>query len=126
MVITTAAVPGKKAPLLVTKDMVHAMAAGSVIVDLAAERGGNCEVTRRRRNGDRTGRFGDGADERARHGSAPRQPNVRAQYRDVFEKHDDKEGQLNIDLNDEITRDTLVARGGRSGESRRCRRSASE
>lgn len=46
VVITTAAVPGKKAPLLVTKDMVYGMAPGSVIVDLAAERGGNCELTR--------------------------------------------------------------------------------
>ena len=46
VVITTAAVPGKKAPLLITKEMVYAMAPGSVIVDLAAERGGNCELTR--------------------------------------------------------------------------------
>jgi NAD(P) transhydrogenase subunit alpha len=46
VVITTAAVPGKKAPLLVTAEMVRGMAPGSVIVDLAAERGGNCELTR--------------------------------------------------------------------------------
>ena len=46
VVITTAAVPGKKAPLLVTREMVYGMAPGSVIVDLAAERGGNCELTR--------------------------------------------------------------------------------
>lgn len=45
VVITTAVVPGKKAPILVTKEMVHGMAEGSVIVDLAAERGGNCELT---------------------------------------------------------------------------------
>lgn len=45
VVITTANIPGKKAPILVTKSMVEAMAAGSVIVDLAAERGGNCELT---------------------------------------------------------------------------------
>ncbi len=45
VVITTAAVPGKKAPMLVTRDMVAAMKPGSVIVDLAAERGGNCELT---------------------------------------------------------------------------------
>lgn len=45
VVITTAAVPGKKAPVLVTEDMVQGMAPGSVIVDLAAERGGNCEIT---------------------------------------------------------------------------------
>jgi NAD(P) transhydrogenase subunit alpha len=46
VVITTAAVPGKKAPILVTKEMASAMAPGSVIVDIAAERGGNCELTR--------------------------------------------------------------------------------
>ncbi|HSB13373.1 MAG TPA: Re/Si-specific NAD(P)(+) transhydrogenase subunit alpha [Bryobacteraceae bacterium] len=46
VVISTAAVPGKKAPVLITRDMVAGMAPGSVIVDLAAERGGNCESTR--------------------------------------------------------------------------------
>ena len=45
VVITTAAVPGKKAPILVTREMVERMAPGSVVVDIAAERGGNCEVT---------------------------------------------------------------------------------
>lgn len=45
VLITTAAVPGKKAPILVTRAMVEAMQPGSVIVDIAAERGGNCEVT---------------------------------------------------------------------------------
>ncbi len=45
IVITTAAVPGKKAPTLVTEEMVKGMLPGSVIVDLAAERGGNCELT---------------------------------------------------------------------------------
>lgn len=46
VVICTAAVPGKKAPILVTAEMVRRMAPGSVVVDLAAERGGNCELTR--------------------------------------------------------------------------------
>ncbi len=46
VVITTAAVPGKKSPVLVTADMVRNMRPGSVIVDLASERGGNCELTR--------------------------------------------------------------------------------
>jgi len=46
VVITTAAIPGKKAPTLVTAEMVAGMRPGSVIVDLAAERGGNCELTR--------------------------------------------------------------------------------
>jgi NAD(P) transhydrogenase subunit alpha len=46
VVITTAAVPGRKAPVLVTKEMAERMSPGSVIVDIAAERGGNCELTR--------------------------------------------------------------------------------
>lgn len=46
VVITTAAVPGRKAPVLITRDMVERMAPGSVIIDIAAERGGNCELTR--------------------------------------------------------------------------------
>jgi NAD(P) transhydrogenase subunit alpha len=46
VVITTALIPGKRAPILLTTEMVEAMSPGSVIVDLAAERGGNCELTR--------------------------------------------------------------------------------
>jgi NAD(P) transhydrogenase subunit alpha len=46
VVITTAAVPGQRAPLLVTREMLHGMHPGSVVVDLAAETGGNCEATR--------------------------------------------------------------------------------
>ena len=46
VVVTTAAVPGKKAPILITREMVARMAPGSVVVDIAAERGGNCELTR--------------------------------------------------------------------------------
>src|SRR5205823_883613 len=46
VVITTAAVPGKKAPILITREMAAHMAPGSIIVDIAAERGGNCELTR--------------------------------------------------------------------------------
>jgi NAD(P) transhydrogenase subunit alpha len=45
VVITTAAIPGRRAPVLITREMVEAMPPGSVIVDLAAERGGNCELT---------------------------------------------------------------------------------
>ena len=46
VVITAAVIPGKKSPVLVTREMVARMAPGSVIVDMAAERGGNCELTR--------------------------------------------------------------------------------
>jgi NAD(P) transhydrogenase subunit alpha len=46
IIITTALIPGVKAPLLITRDMVESMKEGSVVVDLAAEQGGNCEVTK--------------------------------------------------------------------------------
>jgi H+-translocating NAD(P) transhydrogenase subunit alpha len=46
IIITTALIPGKKAPVLITRDMVESMKKGSVIVDMAAEQGGNCEVTK--------------------------------------------------------------------------------
>ncbi len=46
IIITTAAIPGKKSPILITKEMVESMIPGSVIVDLAAEGGGNCELTK--------------------------------------------------------------------------------
>ena len=112
VVITTAAVPGKKAPLLVTKDMVHAMAAGSVIVDLAAERGGNCEVTRPGETVIEQGVSVMGPMNVPatvpRHASEMYARNIVTFLKNMI----NKEGQLNIDLNDEITRDTLVARGG--------------
>src|SRR3990172_4554747 len=46
VVITTAAIPGKRAPILIIPEMIQGMRSGSVIVDLAAETGGNCELTR--------------------------------------------------------------------------------
>jgi NAD(P) transhydrogenase subunit alpha len=112
VVITTAAVPGRKAPLLITREMVHAMNPGSVIVDLAAERGGNCEVTRP----------GETVIEQGvtvlgpmnvpasvpRHASEMYARNIATLLKNMV----NKEGNLNIDLNDEITRDTLVTRGG--------------
>ncbi|HML17887.1 MAG TPA: Re/Si-specific NAD(P)(+) transhydrogenase subunit alpha [Bryobacteraceae bacterium] len=112
VVITTAAVPGKKAPVLITREMVHAMNPGSVIVDLAAERGGNCELTRP----------GETVMERGvtvlgpvnvpatvpRHASEMYARNIATLLKNMI----NKEGKLNIDLNDEITRDTLVTRGG--------------
>ncbi|MGK7932078.1 MAG: NAD(P)(+) transhydrogenase (Re/Si-specific) subunit alpha, partial [Microcystaceae cyanobacterium] len=50
VVITTAQVPGKKAPVLVTEEMVESLKAGSVVVDLAAEQGGNCAFTEAGKN----------------------------------------------------------------------------
>ena len=78
-VISTAAVPGRRAPLLVTEQAVKNMSPGSVIVDLAAETGGNCELTEAgpdRREGGRDHRR---TGEPARHDARPRVEPVRPQ-----------------------------------------------
>jgi len=111
VVITAAVIPGKKSPLLVTADMVKGMAPGSVIVDLAAERGGNCELTR---PGEEIvvhgvtiiGRF-NLASSVPYHASQMYSRNVSA-----FLMHLIKDGKLRLDTNDEIIRETLLTHGG--------------
>jgi NAD(P) transhydrogenase subunit alpha len=111
VVITTAAVPGKKSPVLVTAEAVAGMPPGSVIVDLAAERGGNCELTR--------------ADETVHaHGVTVLGPTnlpstvpyhasqMYAKNITTFFQHLVKEGSVRFDLEDEITRATLVTHRG--------------
>ena len=90
VVITTAAIPGKRAPVLVTREMVEAMPAGSVIVDLAAETGGNCELTRPgetvvapRRQHSRAAASGG-------HAALPRQPDVLEEPGDVPREPDEE------------------------------------
>jgi len=111
VVITTAAVPGKTAPTLITAEMVSHMPAGSVLVDLAAERGGNCELTRPGETVDSEGvqilgPLNVPAD-LARDASQLYAKNIT-----TFLLHLINDAQINIDLEDEITRDTLVARDG--------------
>ena len=116
VVITTALIPGKKAPILVTEEMVNGMAPGSVVVDLAAERGGNCELTR--------------PDEIVIHRGVtilgPSNPPALVPYHasQMYSKNIltflthllGKEGAtapaLDSDLTDEITRETLLTRDG--------------
>lgn len=110
VVITTAAIPGRKAPVLVTKDMVEAMAEGSVIVDLAAERGGNCEVTVAgqtiHHNGvDVLGPCNLASDVPV-HASEMFSRNILTFLQLLI-----KDGQLNINMDDEIVRETLLSRG---------------
>ncbi len=111
VVITTAAVPGKKAPILVTGEMVKKMPLGSVVVDLAAERGGNCDLTRPGQTVIDGGVTIIGplnlASEVAYHASQMYAKNI-----STFLLHLIKDGQLKIDMNDEITRETLLTRGG--------------
>ena len=83
VVITTAAIPGKKSPVLVPADAVAKMAPGSVIVDLAAERGGNCELTKAGQTVVEHGVTILGPTELAVRGPAARQPDVRQEHHDL-------------------------------------------
>jgi NAD(P) transhydrogenase subunit alpha len=111
VVITTAAIPGKKAPILVTAEMVARMAPGSVVVDLAAERGGNCELTRAGETVLTGGVTVLGPanlpSDLPYHASQMFAKNI-----STFLLHLIKDGQLQFDTTDEITRETLVARDG--------------
>jgi len=111
VVITTAVVPGQKAPTLVTGEMVATMARGSVIIDLAAERGGNCELTRPNETIVAHGVTIVGTFNFATtvpyHASQMYARNLA-----TFIPHLLKDGKLVLDLEDEITRETLVTRDG--------------
>ncbi len=111
VVVTTAAIPGKRSPVLVTADMVANMAPGSVIVDLAAERGGNCELTKADEVVTEHGVtiFGptDLPSTVPYHASQMYARNVA-----TFVSHLMKDKALALDTSDEITRETLVTRDG--------------
>jgi NAD(P) transhydrogenase subunit alpha len=123
VVITTAAVPGKLAPKLVTAEMVGGMAPGSVIVDLAAERGGNCELTRPGETVSRDGVTILGptnlASEKPYHASRLYAKNI-ATFFEHLVKEGTEEGRLSAALEDQILRETLVARDGRVVCARVC------
>ncbi len=111
VVITTAAIPGRKAPVLVTEDMVREMPEGSVIIDMAAETGGNCEITEA---GEITVKHGVTIDGTINipatvpyHSSQTYSKNVV-----TFLLHLQKENALDADSDDEIVQGTLVTRGG--------------
>src|ERR1700693_3812429 len=111
VVITAAVIPGKKSPVLITADMVKQMAPGSVIVDLAAERGGNCELTRTGETVVEHGVAIIGAINLASsvpyHASQMYSRNVTN-----FLLYQMKDGKLEHDLKDEIIRETMVTHGG--------------
>jgi NAD(P) transhydrogenase subunit alpha len=111
VVITAAVIPGKKSPVLVTKEMVAGMAPGSVIVDLAAERGGNCELTRAEEAVVENGVTIIGSINLAStvpyHASQMYAKNVA-----TFLLYMIKEGKLQMNPQDEIIRETLLTQGG--------------
>lgn len=111
VVISTAAVPGKKAPILITAEMVSSMTPGSVIVDLAAERGGNCELTKPNHSVVAHGVTIHGPENLA--GTVPYHASqMYAKNISTFLLHLIKKGEIKIDLEDEITKETLLTRDG--------------
>lgn len=111
IVITAAVIPGKKSPVLVTREMVEGMAPGSVIVDLAAERGGNCELTRTGQNVIEHGVTIIGAINFAS-GVPYHASQMYARNLTAFLQYLVKDGKLQLNVEDEIIRDTLVTHGG--------------
>jgi NAD(P) transhydrogenase subunit alpha len=112
IVITTAAIPGRKSPVLITGEMVRGMQPGSAIVDLAAERGGNCELTRADEVVVEQGVTILGPTNLPAtvpyHASQMYAKNITTFLAHLV----NKEGQMNWDLTDEITRETLVTHKG--------------
>jgi NAD(P) transhydrogenase subunit alpha len=111
VVITTAQIPGRRAPVLITPDMVEAMKEGAIIVDLAAETGGNCSLTQ--------------ADQEVRHrhavilgptdlaaGMPIHASQMYSRNVEALIQHISANGALELDRDDEIVRETLVTDGG--------------
>jgi H+-translocating NAD(P) transhydrogenase subunit alpha len=116
VVITTALIPGKRAPILVTTEMVEAMQPGSVVVDLAAERGGNCELTRPDEVVTHRGVTIIGPSNPAAlvpyHASQMYSKNIITFLQHLLGKDGAVQPALPTDTGDEITRETLLTRGG--------------
>ncbi len=111
VVITTAAVPGQRAPVLITREMVEGMRPGSVIVDLAAERGGNCELTQPGQTVVHHGVTIIGPVNLPAtmpyHASQLYAKNISSFTLNLL-----KEGEVNLDTEDQIISDTLLTRDG--------------
>jgi NAD(P) transhydrogenase subunit alpha len=116
VVITTALIPGKPAPVLVTEEMVNGMAPGSVVVDLAAERGGNCELTRPDETVVHRGVTILGPSNPAAlvpyHASQMYSKNITTFLSHLLGKDGAKKAALELDRADEITRETLLSENG--------------
>jgi NAD(P) transhydrogenase subunit alpha len=111
VVITTAAIPGKQAPVLITDDMLQAMQPGSVIIDLAAERGGNTEGAEAgkvvEKHGVRIVGYTDYPSRSSVHASQLYAKNITTFLLNMV-----KEGEFSIDLEDEIVKGSLLVHDG--------------
>jgi NAD(P) transhydrogenase subunit alpha len=117
VVITTAAVPGKKAPVLITGEMIQGMQPGSVVVDLAAERGGNCELTQ---PGETVVEHGvtilgpvNLPASVPYHASQMYAKNIVTFFMPLV-----KEGQIEVNMEDEVLAESLVTRDGEVANAR--------
>ncbi|MDH3418625.1 MAG: Re/Si-specific NAD(P)(+) transhydrogenase subunit alpha [Gammaproteobacteria bacterium] len=112
IIITTALIPGKPAPKLITAEMVKSMKAGSVVVDLAAEQGGNCELTQPHKVVEQHGvtliGYTDLPSRLAAQSSQLYGTNLRHLLTDMCPE---KDGQLVVDMDDEVIRGATVVKG---------------
>jgi NAD(P) transhydrogenase subunit alpha len=112
IIITTAAIPGRPAPKLITADMVRSMKPGSVIVDLAAETGGNTELTQAGKVIDVDGVRIDGTTNipstMPYHASQMYSRNIQSLLGLMITK----EGKLNLDMNDDVIKGTVITKDG--------------
>ncbi len=113
IIVTTALIPGKPAPRLITKEMVESMKDGSVVVDLASEQGGNCELTRpgevHRQHGVTLIGYSDLPSRMATQSSQLYASNLRHLLTDMTPN---KDGELLVDFEDEVVRGATVTKGG--------------
>jgi NAD(P) transhydrogenase subunit alpha len=113
IIVTTALIPGKPAPRLITAEMVESMKDGSVIVDLAAEQGGNCELTEPdrvvRHRGVTIIGYTDMPSRLAAQSSQLYSTNLRHLLADMTPEND---GQIVVDMEDEVIRGTTVCKDG--------------
>ena len=114
IIITTALIPGKPAPKLITKKMVKLMKPGSVIVDLAAEQGGNCELTQKDKLVDTDGvtiiGYTDLPSRLPSQASQLYATNIQHLFNDMTPK---KDGQLMFDMDDEVIRSMTIIKEGK-------------
>ncbi len=112
VVITTAQIPGRKAPVLISKETVEAMKPGSVIIDLAASTGGNCELTKN----DETVIVHDvkiiGNSNFASTIPSDASKMLGKNYLNFIDLMIDDEGKINLEVEDEIVQKTCITRGG--------------
>jgi NAD(P) transhydrogenase subunit alpha len=113
IIITTALIPGKPAPRLITADMVASMKDGSVVVDLAAEQGGNCELTEKDqvvvRNGVSIIGYTDLPSRLATQASQLYATNLRHLLTELCPE---KNGEIDVNFDDEVIRGVTVCKGG--------------